>query len=400
MKKILAVLLTVLLSFSLCYGVINAELIAAVANEAPVEEGIDQEAQLLEDSAVQATPDLEADREIEASLEQTAAQSTDAGLVEPTSSEGMSEEPYWVSDEVYSLLLSEYETAASAGDGTAVILDATLSVVALGSGIESVISVGGRRVLSSGTNAPVYDNASGTLLTPGEGLPTAGMSSDRSMLKLTESKEGAVVYEATFFFGSRGYPDAPFTALRTHVVLEVEAEFESEAEGEENQNSSGPDNAYEETVDGTLTKPDPEVLIDENDEQFHREIMPNTGFAALQNTVSPLGLWNIYEGYTFTSYLQWAGNWDGRIYVGDGYGGTYTCTMYWEGEYLTYYARCMNPGILGPESISYAGCPVFGRVTLVDHANQCVYVTLTMYGPAGYQNLIAWNVRGSLDVFR
>ncbi|MDR3136996.1 MAG: hypothetical protein LBU07_06295 [Coriobacteriales bacterium] len=140
---------------------------------------------------------------------------TDTGTIEQV------EEPYWQTDTVYAELLAAYEDAVGRAESTGSILDAVFEVTSPATdNFGGEITLGARDVVSSGTNAPLYDDGLAYLLTPREGFPDVGTHSDRSLFVPVPDAKG--VYEATFFFASQTWPDAPYLAFRTCVVLTPE----------------------------------------------------------------------------------------------------------------------------------------------------------------------------------
>lgn len=212
-RKTLSIVLTVILVLSLSYGAMQYYSTVAFATE---EETLPTEEAVLPVEEEVAPVESE---EVLPPLEDTVAAEPE-GPAPVEELEVVEELPYWQTDPVYQDLLNRLDGAAVAG----AITNATMKILEgpSSAGISATIYVGQKEVLSNGTNAPGYDNYSGQLLTTREGLPSSGMTSDRSVLVLIEDRADATVYEATFLFGSNGYPDVPFTAFSTFVVIEKE----------------------------------------------------------------------------------------------------------------------------------------------------------------------------------
>ncbi|MCL2806743.1 MAG: SpaA isopeptide-forming pilin-related protein [Coriobacteriia bacterium] len=571
MKKILMVLLTVVLvgSSVLYWQQYNA--ISALANEtdsqmvdsfgvipdfeAPNEEDLASEASFETDEVgeqsgqqeaeqdLQTLPDVtqeadetpgQADEQSQGPVDdQTAYQAeessddqAEAQASDEENTQDAEELPYWVIDTGYSELIREYEVLAASADGYRVITGATLSITAAGANMQSVIKAPNyARVLSNGMAAPEYADGTAVLLTNREGYPQAPTSSDRSLLCLIETREGELVYEATFFFGSAAYPDAPFTAFRTHVVLEDE-----HASGD--LSSEGPDGRPDsESLGRSGDEPGEELSGDylgkTASEQSSAAIMPHslspledtwpkkpyttflasyhaayfsgdldanildaaltiteihedgrvsgivtsntyaigsvtgqarvltearpavgqtsqgayllrsggaysatflfgdielggtTGAAVgeLTVTLTPLGLTgsfippeprpitenpnqgglidlasvdpnSLYVGQSFTTTLSWVGNWNGSMS-----NGWFTAIAYWGDIYLEFPIACVNPGIPGPEALSYRGVPLHCTITSINRLTGMVYLSATASGPrAGTQSLAAHSI--------
>ncbi|MDR1357839.1 MAG: hypothetical protein LBJ48_00570 [Coriobacteriales bacterium] len=423
MKKTLMVVLALVVIFSLCYGAVNRDLIWANSDELEAGAASEEAGAATGEAAVS---EGDAEPRAQGTVGQE-GESPGAQESAPLPDTALEQDAYWIVDPLYAELIGEYEAAVresakTLGD-TTVILDATLLIQSLEGGIESVITSGGRKVVSNGTNAPDYDDQAGTHLTSREGLPQAGTSSDRSLLRLVETHKGTEVYEATFFFGSEKWPEVPFTAFKTFVVLEADAgsvpadstsaekpetdtgeaagsDGTAGDEGTEAGESSDPAEPGGETEEGTdtdiLEKPKPEVP--------GHDLMVTPAMANLYSALSInlMSSWDVYTGYQFTTYLTWAGNWNGSMD-----NGRFDGELWWEDNYLSIVLWCQNPGRWGPESISYAGAVAYGTVISVDRANQYVYVDFEVPAPAGYmQSLISstvrvsWSFTGSLDLIK
>ena len=514
MKKVLVILLTVVLVGSLAYTEYSINALTALANE-PVVQAVDSTgaASAEEGASVAESPisgDILDNTLVNApnNVPQSALpaepsyEGEDGGMLPSPQDENAEEQSYWIADARYAQLIGEYEALAAVADGVTVITGATLSVTSVGAALQSVIKVPGlAKVLSNGMTAPDYADGSGLLLTEREGYPMAGTSSDRSVLRLVEACEGVAVYEATFFFGSAGYPDAPFTAFRTYVVIEADGELAGalvpvveDALIDEEHGAHDDADAREEgaAVDGNLipggalqgkgalavagaeVQAFEEITLLSGEpyinylSQFHayylaanRNIVLDAAFTVtavnangtVEGTVSSkrfevnsvsgpatvltpgapqvgqtstgaylvpngsgydatflfgdiefggaigtavggltvsllpiirqlsqnppaLGPNDAYPGYNFTLTLTWVGNWNYSIEHG-----WFTAVTYWHGNRIEFPIACLDPGINGPESVNYAGLPLYCTVYTVDRMAGIMVLSVFAYGP-------------------
>jgi len=374
--------------FSLSFGAVNSDLIPAIADESVAEEVSDAESAAAE---AQEPLDFEAqlsepEESAYAPAQESEAESAPAA---PATAAVPAEEPYWIRDALYAQILSDYEVKAAGADGHSVIVGATLTVSALSGGVQGTIQVNARKVLANGSNAPQYDDASGLLLTPEEGLPLAGTSSDRALLCLIEVREGVAVYEATFLFGSQGYPDAPFTAFRTFVVLDNEAGSASSENSDNGEGgSSGSGNSEDgldtgearQEADGTSNSDG--ATTDEDIDPVAAGLRPITygGTSLLGGFTTLAAADSYYAGQVIYTTVAWAGNWNGLIY-----GGEFDVGFFIDGTYLYSHVRCVDPGLPGPaglDSVSYIGKTVIVTLTEIDRLSGTVYYYI--YVPAPY----------------
>lgn len=398
MKKTFAVLLTVLLACTLTYWTIHEKQTAAIAEEPAAEEAVTEVA-----------IDQSTDVSIEVPVSPASSESEEAIIPEdeqtgennPVSSDDTApeEEHYWLSDPIYSQLLGEYEAAATGEDGATVILSATLSINAFGGTMESTVKVGNRKVLGSGTNMPDCDNSSGMLLTTREGLPGAGTTSDRSVLQLVETRKGVAIYEATFFFGSERYPEAPFTAFRTYVALE---ESNGASEGQDAGEVSGGEAAPIDDADQGESPLPGDLDSSELSAAGNTFLQPSPALVAQRVALSPRNSWDIHLGHQFTVTLDWVGEWNGSIS-----NGWFKAGAWWGDTYLYFDIACLSPFNIGPETVNYAGRTAHCRVSSVDRLNGCVRIDVYVPPPGpGYQSLgangvaVTWDFYGAITIIK